>query len=126
MPYSAGRGICPEVSGNESFLTRKPSIFPIYLVTMQKPAPEDGDAARDCAYINGYDGEPSDISVTRELGRFGAWAGLSDTLVARSPVIYVIVGNALGDVQRPDAQYLKTGLKTTKFENRGRVVWPLL
>ena len=39
---------------------------------MQEPAPETGDAARDSAYICGYDAEASDISVTRELGLFGA------------------------------------------------------
>ena len=69
-------------------------------------------------YICGYDGEASDISVTRGLGLFGAWASLSDTLVAWSLVIYLIVGNTLCCVRPPAAQYLKTGLKTTEFENR--------
>src|SRR5687768_17958005 len=87
-----GRGSCPEVSGNESLLSPKPSIFPIYLVTMQEPPPPGtGDAARNSAYIYGYDGEASDISVTREFGFSGAWAGFLDTLVAWPPVIYVNV-----------------------------------
>jgi len=118
MPLiSARRGICPEVSGIESFLASKLPSFPTVRDTMQE-TPPSRDATRESAYICEYDAQGADISVTCFSGLLGACATLFDTLVGQLPVIYAIVGNAAPRQPCHAREYRKTGPKTKKSENR--------